>query len=61
MIQALEAQAFAGTDTTFANFVPLGRHGTPDEVARFVTFLLSDDAAYATGSAHSVDGAMVAA
>jgi NAD(P)-dependent dehydrogenase (short-subunit alcohol dehydrogenase family) len=61
MIQALEAQAFAGADTTFAAFVSLGRHGTPDEVARFVMFLLSDDAVYATGSAHSMDGAMVAA
>ena len=36
--------------------VPLGRMGTPAEVARVVRFLLSDDASYVTGAAWRVDG-----
>lgn len=38
--------------------VPLGRFGSADEVAAVVTFLLSDDAAYVTGSEYMVDGGM---
>jgi NAD(P)-dependent dehydrogenase (short-subunit alcohol dehydrogenase family) len=36
--------------------VPLGRLGTADEVASVVLFLLSDDAAYVTGTELLVDG-----
>ncbi|WP_433755682.1 SDR family NAD(P)-dependent oxidoreductase [Nocardia sp. CA-135398] len=61
MIDDLEARAFAGTDTTFANFVPLGRHGDAEEVADFVVYLLSEKASYLTGTAHSVDGGFVTA
>jgi 3-oxoacyl-[acyl-carrier protein] reductase len=38
---------------------PLGRLGTPDDVARMVRFLAGDDAAYCTGQAFNVDGGMV--
>lgn len=38
--------------------VPLGRFGTPEEVAAVATFLLSSDAAYVTGSEYVVDGGM---
>lgn len=38
---------------------PLGRLGTPDDVARMVRFLASDDAGYCTGQAFNVDGGMV--
>ena len=36
--------------------VPLGRFGTPDEIARAVVFLASDDASYITGIELFVDG-----
>jgi 3-oxoacyl-[acyl-carrier protein] reductase len=38
--------------------VPLGRIGTPSEVAAAVTFLCSDEAAYITGHALRVNGGM---
>jgi NAD(P)-dependent dehydrogenase (short-subunit alcohol dehydrogenase family) len=39
-----------------ADSVPLGRFGTPDEVARTVVFLASDDSSYITGTELFVDG-----
>lgn len=36
--------------------VPLGRHGTPDEVAHMTVFLCSDLAAFVTGAAIEFDG-----
>ena len=38
---------------------PLGRAGTPAEVAAVVAFLLSDDAAYLTGESVVVDGGVL--
>ena len=57
----LADEVFAGTSKTFAETVPLGRHGTPEDVAGMVAFLLSDDSGYATGTTHSVDGGFTAA
>lgn len=42
----------------FAQLIPAGRYGTPEEVARLVAFLGSDDAAYLNGSVYVVDGGM---
>ncbi|HCA40272.1 MAG TPA: beta-ketoacyl-ACP reductase, partial [Aminobacterium sp.] len=38
--------------------IPLGRAGTPDDVARVAAFLASDDSAYVTGQVIAVDGGM---
>ena len=39
--------------------IPLGKLGSPENVAKTVLFLLSDDAAYITGQTIHVDGGMV--
>jgi len=49
-----------GRDATafFDELIPLRRHGTPDEIARAVLFLASDDSSFTTGSMLMVDGGM---
>ncbi|MCG7334084.1 3-oxoacyl-[acyl-carrier-protein] reductase [Sporosarcina sp. ACRSM] len=63
------APGFITTDMTDAlseevkkqmlSVIPLGKLGNPEDVAKTVMFLLSDDAAYITGQTIHVDGGMV--
>ena len=39
--------------------IPLGHFGKPEDIAKTVAFLASDDAAYITGQVIQVDGGMV--
>ena len=45
--------------TAILENIPLGRMGTPQDVANLVCFLASDAAAYITGQTLTVDGGMV--
>jgi NAD(P)-dependent dehydrogenase (short-subunit alcohol dehydrogenase family) len=49
-------EAVEKTMKTISNTIPLGRWGTPDDIAKAVVFLASDDSSYVTGTELFVDG-----
>jgi NAD(P)-dependent dehydrogenase (short-subunit alcohol dehydrogenase family) len=59
LVQAVVKDA-PGLVDAITNRVPLGRMGSPDEIAEAVVWLSSDRAAFATGAILSVDGGYVA-
>jgi 3-oxoacyl-[acyl-carrier protein] reductase len=56
----IDTQLIEGVDTAaIAGRTPLGRLGQPDEVARAIRFLVSDEASFITGQILGVDGGLV--
>lgn len=52
----LTKEQLKGFVDTQANQIPLGRVGTPDEIAKAVVFLASDDSSFVNGTELFVDG-----
>ena len=48
------------TKKQFESFEPVGRMGTPEEIAQAALFLVSDDASFITGVPFPVDGGYIA-
>jgi NAD(P)-dependent dehydrogenase (short-subunit alcohol dehydrogenase family) len=46
-------------DAAFATRVHSRRVGQPEEIARLIVFLCSDDASYVTGAALTADGGLL--
>ena len=44
------------TINRFSNITSLGRAGAPEEIARTIAFLLSDESSYTTGTVACIDG-----
>jgi 3alpha(or 20beta)-hydroxysteroid dehydrogenase len=57
----IETPMIAGQDLeAAAREVPVGRLGTPANVASLVLFLISDESSYITGAEHAIDGGAAA-
>ena len=54
----LPAEALQGAAEAITNSVPLKRFGKPEEVAKAVLFLATDDSSYIVGSEINVDGGL---
>lgn len=64
MIRALEAARSSDTGgkgrEALLSGLPMGRYGRPEEVARLIAFLASDEAGFCTGGSYTADGGISA-
>ncbi len=56
----IEKDKIKETLETFNNFHPIGRIGTPDDVADSIVFLLGEESSWVTGTVFDVDGGVMA-
>ncbi len=63
-VDAFIAKSYPGKETEMfeqlAHTQPIGRMGTPEEVAHLALYLCSDEASFVTGAAYPIDGAFTA-
>ena len=52
----MQGNALAEMKKHFADTVPLGRIGDPDDIAKAVSYLASEEGAYVAGISLSIDG-----
>ncbi len=52
----LSDEAINGFATALQNRIPLKRFGKPEDIAKLVVFLASDDASFITGAEYNIDG-----
>ena len=52
----LSGEMIQGFAAALQNRVPLKRFGQPEDIAKLVTFLASDDASFITGAEYNIDG-----
>ena len=57
----LAQEAVDGMGQKLAASIPLGRFGTPDEMANVATFLASDESSFITGADIQADGGLTQA
>jgi NAD(P)-dependent dehydrogenase (short-subunit alcohol dehydrogenase family) len=64
MMRSLEEQGMpadpARAREVYADLVPLGRYGRPEEIAQLVVFLASERASFINGAALAIDGGSTA-
>ncbi|GAB7354666.1 hypothetical protein MBLNU459_g5093t1 [Dothideomycetes sp. NU459] len=60
MLDTLEHLSNMDTDKLASTSLALKRKGKPEEIAKLISFLLSDDASYITGSIYTIDAGLTA-